>query len=241
MCTLSIFPQPSALIITGNRDEMRTRAEPNILHQSQDISYPVDGLAGGTWIGINRFGVAIALLNRYQDPLKTDVVTRGEIIPKLLAAGSFTEVCALCRALPLGQYNPFDLVIAGLEGLLQLQFDGRSGQFIEHDVGKPFFITSSGVDIDHILKTRRTLFESFCQNPAPTTEDILHRLHLHKIPGDDSTSIFMGREKTHTKSICQVKLSKTGSSLDYYTQDLLEQYQANNPLPVKHSSVFNTF
>lgn len=231
MCTLSIIPVDNGLIITGNRDEQRTRTEPGILHQTDNFCYPTDGLAGGTWIGLNRQGVAIALLNRYQNPLKSNMTTRGEIIPALLEAGNFEQVSKRCRQLALDNYNPFDLIIASQTGLLQLQYDGQKGLFIEHEPFKPFFITSSAVKMHYTLQQRQNIFDSFMAEKPNTPSDILTKLHMQKISGDDSTSILMSREKTHTKSICQLVITHQQSIFEYYTEDALDTCHSKQEKP----------
>jgi len=77
MCTVSASLQQSTLIVTMNRDEQRSRRE-GALNTNPERCYPTDIESGGTWCGINQFGVAFCLLNRYDvAPLQNSRVGRS--------------------------------------------------------------------------------------------------------------------------------------------------------------------
>ena len=78
-----------------NRDESRARHEAGIKAREAskvNLLFPVDGLAGGTWFGINDSGVVMALLNRYQAQHVRNPITRGKIIPNCLSRGSYNNI-----------------------------------------------------------------------------------------------------------------------------------------------------
>ena len=70
MCTLVLLRRPAhdwPLIIAANRDEMVDRpALPPARHwpDRSEIVAGLDRLAGGSWLGLNDWGVAAAVLNR---------------------------------------------------------------------------------------------------------------------------------------------------------------------------------
>jgi len=115
MCTLSAFQQDGDIIITMNRDEIRTRAEAKYLTQnnSEKITtiYPVDTQAGGSWFGFNEKGLVLALLNRYQNDALDNAMSRGEIIPKMLKTGSIDQGLKYLEMMEVRQYSPFDLML----------------------------------------------------------------------------------------------------------------------------------
>lgn len=223
MCTLSVFPSSGGgFIVTGNRDESRRRDEPGQFNITEHYCYPVDGLAGGTWVGFNRSGLVMAILNRYQDPLKSDVVTRGEIIPNLLPCHDLLAARTAVLALNLVQYNPFDLVIVSNQGLLHYSNNGQTGDLKEYDLNAPYFITSSLVDAGYTLTIRRELFATFVASNKVQPLDILSQLHLNQLPQDPVSSIFMARNESHTKSISQVIVDNQGRGrLRYLTQPVI--------------------
>ena len=65
----------------------------------------------GTWFGINQDGLAMALLNRYQDPIKDTKLSRGRFIPKLLLEKNFEAIKNKFQKLHDQNDNSFDLII----------------------------------------------------------------------------------------------------------------------------------
>ena len=69
MCTLILFFRVFAdypIVIAANRDESLARpsAAPTQLWPSPWVYGGQDLLAGGTWLGVNEWGVAVGVLNR---------------------------------------------------------------------------------------------------------------------------------------------------------------------------------
>ena len=69
MCTVTWLPGRNEYRLFFNRDERKTRkpAAPPALHEHHGVRqlYPVDGTAGGTWLGVNEYGVTVGILNHY--------------------------------------------------------------------------------------------------------------------------------------------------------------------------------
>src|SRR5271155_5891676 len=74
MCTLVILRRPNhrwPVLIGANRDEMIDRpSKPPGRHwpDRPEVIAGLDMLAGGSWLGINDWGVAAAVLNRHGSP-----------------------------------------------------------------------------------------------------------------------------------------------------------------------------
>ncbi|MEW6210369.1 MAG: NRDE family protein [Acidobacteriota bacterium] len=70
MCTISWLRRDDGFDLMCNRDERhsRKRAFAPAMDRLRGVSFisPKDGDHGGTWIGVNQFGVALCLLNRYE-------------------------------------------------------------------------------------------------------------------------------------------------------------------------------
>lgn len=68
MCTVSWLHKAKGYVLLCNRDERHTR-KPALgprISERNGISFiaPVDGDHGGSWIGVNQFGLTLCLLNR---------------------------------------------------------------------------------------------------------------------------------------------------------------------------------
>jgi len=229
MCTLTIIPsQQGRTIITMNRDEHRHRHETNqVRHIKSAVTeyyHPVDQSSDGTWFGFNNYGHVMALLNRYQENNSKACKSRGTIIPDLLPLQSTSEIMSAITHLGLIDFEPFDLIYSDYESILRFSWNGKQLNKIEIANNMPYILSSSSVNMESIFAYRSKLFDSFTQIKSNKTEEkILKNFHLYQDINDTSSSVFMSREYTHTKSICQVTLSLDELSYQYYTQNNLQK------------------
>jgi uncharacterized protein with NRDE domain len=119
MCTLAIFFKVFdgfPLLVAANRDERydRPALPPSLLAADPKILAGKDLVAGGTWLGVNEFGVLVAVLNRRinrDGALDSLVRSRGLLcldllrLPSVGAAREFLEGHK-------ETYNPFTVLYA---------------------------------------------------------------------------------------------------------------------------------
>ena len=119
MCTLVILRRRDhewPLLISANRDEMRSRSWDKPGRHWQDRPYTIAGLdqfAKGSWLGINDFGVVAAVLNRHGSlgpaPNKR---SRGELVLEALEFSEASDAANSIADLNSEAYRSFNLVIA---------------------------------------------------------------------------------------------------------------------------------
>lgn len=232
MCTLSLFKSDQSLIVTMNRDESRERLEAGI--KEREVSnikqlFPVDGLAGGTWFGINDSGVVMALLNRYQAQHVSNPITRGKIIPNCLSRGSYNNIFEHLNHQSFAEFNPFDLFLMCLDSCHQFSWDGQHTT-IKQINESAFQFSSSGLDTAAILEKRQRGFNQILDNQQKTiwqSSEILEAIHLNQDPIDQSSSVLMDRPLVHSKSICQVQLTTKHNQFNYYPETSLNMWRDN--------------
>ena len=119
MCTLIILRRPNhswPLIIAANRDEMLNRPSlPPARHWSDrpDVIAGRDEFAGGTWLGINDYGVSAAILNRTGSlGPTTDKRTRGELVLEALDHSDAKSAAEALENLQSSTYRSFNLIIS---------------------------------------------------------------------------------------------------------------------------------
>lgn len=117
MCTLVLFFRVFTeypIVIAANRDESLTRpsVNPTYLSSSPWIYAGQDRLAGGTWLGVNEWGVTVGVLNRQAitsiDPLRR---SRGSLCLDALQQHSAEAAVHALMTQTDYIYNPFNLVI----------------------------------------------------------------------------------------------------------------------------------
>jgi hypothetical protein len=173
MCTLVILRRPEhawPVVIGANRDEMIDRpAKPPDRHwpDRAEVVAGLDLLAGGSWLGVNDWGVAAAVLNRHGSlGPAAGVRSRGELVLEALDHADAAAAAAALSQLNPAAYRTFNLIVA----------DNRDGFWLRHaDTGRVelrplkdgLSIIASG-EIDD-LRTRRLelAFPAFRAWPAP--------------------------------------------------------------------------
>ena len=119
MCTLVIFRRPRhrwPVLIGANRDEMVDRpSKPPGRHwpDRPEVIAGLDMLAGGSWLGINDWGVAAAVLNRHGSlGPSPDRRSRGELVLEALDHADATAAVEALSDLDPEAYRTFNLIVA---------------------------------------------------------------------------------------------------------------------------------
>jgi hypothetical protein len=119
MCTFVILRRPGEnwpVLIAANRDEMIDRpwlAPGRHWPDRPDVVAGLDELAGGSWLGINDFGVAAGILNRHGSlgPAPGQR-SRGELVLEALDHADAKDAAAALTKLEPAAYRTFNLIIA---------------------------------------------------------------------------------------------------------------------------------
>ena len=133
MCTLVILRRPDhpwPVVIGANRDEMIGRpALPPARHwpDRPEVIAGLDQLAGGSWLGINDWGVAAAVLNRHGSlgPAPGQR-SRGELALEALDHPDAAAAAEALSHLDPAAYRTFNLIVA----------DNRDAFWLRHADGK---------------------------------------------------------------------------------------------------------
>lgn len=133
MCTLVILRRPEhqwPVIIGANRDEMIDR--PNLppdrhWRDREEVVAGMDLLGGGSWLGVNDWGLAAAILNRHGS-LGPDATlrSRGELVLEALDHADAVAAAAALSQLDPAAYRSFNLIVA----------DNRDAFWLRHVGGK---------------------------------------------------------------------------------------------------------
>lgn len=132
MCTVVILRRPDhewPLLLAANRDEMIDRPwSPPGRHwpDRPDVVAGIDNLSGGSWLGVNDHGVAVAVLNRVGSlgPV-VDKRSRGELVLEALDHADARDAAGALSDIDPQAYRTFNLVIADNRDAYWLA--GRSG------------------------------------------------------------------------------------------------------------------
>jgi hypothetical protein len=173
MCTLVILRRPDhrwPVLIGANRDEMTDRPwAPPGRHwpDRPEVMAGLDLLAGGSWLGINDWGVAAAVLNRHGSlGPAADRRSRGELVLEALDHADAVAAAEALSYLDPGAYRTFNLIVADERDAFWLRHSG--GTRVEaHPLKDGLSIIAAG-DIDDLGTRRLQLaLPAFRDWPAP--------------------------------------------------------------------------
>ena len=218
MCTVSIIPLDGGgfrLVTNRDEDPARPRATPpawrgRVAGAARGI-WPIDGLAGGTWVAAGEHGLALTLLNGNPrgcpPPPEASVrQSRGMLIPRLIGRRDATDASAALARFDLARIEPFRLVaIDAHDGvrIVESFWDGRGLTTVELGAG-PACFGSSGLG-DWLVEPRLPLFEQVVVEPGPTphAQDAFHQ---PRWPDRPEISVLMERDGARTVSITRVEV-----------------------------------
>lgn len=221
MCTVSAFSVNGALTLTMNRDERRQRFEGD-LTVTPEYCFPSDLESGGTWCGVNHSRLVFCLLNRYDAPsLQHECkLSRGGIIPAALEAGNIDDANKRVALLNFAHYDGFRLLVLNSQCGYQHDWDGSTYTVTLITNPANIFFSSSSVDSINIPERRERRYRQWqrtqAANKSVESNSTIPTVHLREPCVAPRESIFMVREKTHTKSITQINVSNSQASLVYW-------------------------
>ncbi|MGH7045974.1 MAG: NRDE family protein [Stellaceae bacterium] len=173
MCTVVILRRPDdpwPLIIGANRDEMIARPwRPPGRHwpDRPEVIAGLDLSAGGSWLGVNDWGVAAAVLNRTGSLGPTPGLrSRGELVLEALDHADAVAAAEALTHLDPGSYRTFNLIVADERDAFWLRHAG--GPRVEaHPLKEGLSLIGAG-DLDDLGTRRLQLaMPAFRAWPAP--------------------------------------------------------------------------
>ena len=222
MCTLTFVPTENGYLASMNRDEKLIR--PHALPPKRfdfpgaTAVFPREH-SGGTWIGCNRHGNLLALLN-WNDvvpPFGGAILrSRGTLIPELIGAVDFANTQACLACLDLNQVPPFRLVGAFLgESIIgEWLWDGLRQQEFQFAWAKRHWF-SSGVSDALAWQQRGQTCDNAKRDRSMDLVSWVRNLHQSHDPVPGPFSICVHREDAATVSYTEVRCSGEGISMSY--------------------------
>jgi uncharacterized protein with NRDE domain len=234
MCTVTAVPRswlsspawtadPLLLRLTCNRDELRTRAEAlaPVLQsvEGRRVVMPLDPESGGSWIAVNDTGLVFALLNAnppspHSGRAFSDGMSRGGLIPRLVAATSMTQALARLEDAQAERYRPFRLLMFDASQFVECWVDAGRMRHRRAYLQGPVMRTSSSLGDAVVEGPRRTLFRRFFR-AVPHAAAAQDAFHEHQWPGREDVSVQMQRPDALTVSRTTIEVSTSFVTMIY--------------------------
>ena len=191
MCTLVILRRPEhdwPVVIGANRDEMIDRpALPPGRHwpDREEVVAGLDLLAGGSWLGVNDWGVAAAVLNRHGSlGPAAGLRSRGELVLEALDHADAVDAAAALSHLDPASYRSFNLILADNRDGFWLRHTGI-GRIEVRPIPDGLSVIAAG-DLDELTTPRLALAQPRFQAAPPPDPDRDDWAAWQNLLGDDT-------------------------------------------------------
>ena len=221
MCTVTFLARQNGYALGMNRDEQltRVRALPPARTElnGHAVLFPSEP-GGGTWVGVNDTGAALALINWYSVPARVSgpAISRGLVVRSALALNTASEVDDDLQMFSLGRTNPFRLlgVFPKEKHLIEWRWNLSRLERLEHSWKTNIWI-SSGLDESGAEKTRRETFQASLRNQPVPNLDWLRALHASHAPTPGPYSVCMHRPDAATVSYTEIIVRDSTAHMSY--------------------------
>lgn len=211
MCTVTWLREGDSYSVFFNRDELKTRARalPPACQMQNGVSYlaPVDPDGGGTWLGVNQFGLTCGVLNNYAitNVRSRSFRSRGLLVPALLDCASPFAALSKLRTLPLDDFRPFFLLLLSpRQPQVLCTWNGDALHFDEN-VSLP--LSSSSFDTQRVVENRRNEFAALSARQQFLNQKFLASYHASHSSSGGAYSVCMHRDDASTVSYSQINVT----------------------------------
>ena len=214
MCTVTWRRTVEGYVLFFNRDERVTRRAALGPQQSElrGVKYvaPVDGDHGGSWIGVNEFGVTLCLLNRYNENENNEgsaYVSRGLLLIDLLDCVHTSSLQDRLHEFDLRRFRPFTLLglTKGFPAIV-MHWNGLELS-IKPALETEMPLTSSSAREPGIAVERARQYAAFVGS-AELDDALMDRFHRTHLPQRGAYSVCMHRAEASTVSLSKVTVSE---------------------------------
>ena len=216
MCTVSWLHTEGGYHLLCNRDERLTR-KPALAPRVRELKEtrviaPEDGDHGGSWIAVNEFGLALCLLNRYDDTSDEQAkprTSRGLLIMELINSPSIAIMRSRIKWMDLSDFEPFTILILEPGSTSLLAHWTGSECLIENNGESEMPLISSSFDTRGVTAFRKELYARLAARAERIDEDLLYAFHTSHAPVRSAYSPCMHRADAQTVSFSWVKVAHT--------------------------------
>lgn len=229
MCTVTFFPLKDGFVLTSSRDEQKQRATfPPQFYEinQQNIFFPKDKTAGGTWIASNANSKTVCLLNgAFEKHQRKSSYTksRGLVLLESISQPNFND---FIEQVDLTGVEPFTLLMIDSHSslsLTELRWDEHQKHIKIIDITQPHIWSSSTLYDEETRVKRKLWFAQLLNENKAINEKKLFNFHNSKHDKESSNDIVMERPNgLQTVSISQIVHTTTTKSFSY--NDLIEDY-----------------
>ena len=234
MCTVSFIKHKEGFSLTSNRDEQASRPTdaPEVYEENhQQLVYPKDQKAGGTWIATSNQNVSVCLLNGAFENHKRQLPyarSRGQVLKERFAYYTNRD---FIKQVDLYNVEPFTLLLIDHNNdldFMELIWDGQQKHTRQIDTSENHIWASATLYSEQERENRKQWFKKFLdQNKTIKTDDIID-FHTGSFTDDKANDMLMQRNaELKTLSVSQINILPNSTSFIYKDLDQKKSYNLN--------------
>ncbi|HMQ46205.1 MAG TPA: NRDE family protein [Saprospiraceae bacterium] len=235
MCTVTYIPNGSGnYILTSNRDEAPERSPQQLTTEKrfdQQLTFPRDTAAGGTWIAVSNTDRLVCLLNgAFERHARLPEYRRSRGLMVLDFFGH-SDADDFFREYEFTGMEPFTMIICEKGQLMECRWDGEKRHVRLFDPNGRYIWSSATLYDREIQLKREQWFESWQKNQHDFNRQSILDFHQTAGDGDPRNDIIMTRERVRTVSISSVV--RTNGEIDLLYLDLLREQARQSKIRFK--------
>ncbi len=236
MCTVTYIPKGKQdYILTHNRDEMPLRSPEFITKEQisdQELIFPREPKAGGTWIASSDSDLTICILNGA-------FVNHERVPPYRRSRGlvaldffSYHSIEEFAENYSFEGIEPFTLLACRTGKLSELRWDSQIVHLNQLDAQKAHIWSSAPLYKPEIRRKREQWFDLWKQmNGNPSLENIME-FHQYAGEGDPRTNVVM-KVSEFFRTVSITNIIRTEKAIEMRYHDLIRQAQKQQKLTLR--------
>lgn len=241
MCTVTFLPKKNGqYLLTSNRDEAPHRSPENITTDfigGQQLAFPRDEEAGGTWIVMSGADRLVCILNGAFEKHDRKPPYRRSRGLMALDYFLYPNVDAFIADYELIGMEPFTMILCECGRLVELVWDEKQAHVTELDASAPHIWSSSTLYEAEVKTKRKAWFDTWLkEHSIPYKRDQI--LHFHRTAGDGDTynDVVMNRNNI-VRTVSITSIEKGDNRMDMRYHDLLRERVRETKIVLKGECV----
>ncbi len=224
MCTVTFIPQPTGYILTSNRDESALRSPKNISTETrngQQLFFPRDKGAGGTWICLSSSDRLVCVLNgafkRHQRQLPYRK-SRGVIVFEFF---DYQHATHFFEEYEFDRIEPFTMIIYDKGQLFDFRWDGQKKHLTTLNTLEKHIWSSATLYEEPVQKKRKQWFSEWLKERTNFSRTAILELHKKGGEGNPSIDFMMNRYNYLVQTVSITQVEKRDKRYELHYHDLI--------------------
>jgi len=221
MCTVTFIPQKEGYILTSNRDESALRSPQHISTENrngQQLLFPRDKGAGGTWICLSSADRLVCVLNGAFERHERQLPYRKSRGIMVFEFFDYSDSSQFFEKYDFDRIEPFTMITYDKGQLFDFRWDGQRTHISNLDTQEKHIWSSAVLYEKSVQEKRKQWLAEWIEGRTDFRREAILELHKKGGEGNPSIDFMMNRYNylVQTVSITQVEKRKDAYAMHYH-------------------------